>query len=270
MLSSQTLYSSPLVQIGDVLCTEGCGHGRHEESCPAHSLALVRHGTFVRRDRLGRHVADATRAVFFNGGEPYTMDHPLPGGDRCTALVFAETSLREAVRHQHGESERPFSGATQAATPEMQLIHRKLLAAANAGDALAVEENALRVLELCVSGEEKPAQRGPAFNQAAHLAAEAQVLVAGLFMERLTLGRLAAELGASPFRLCRAFRRATGGSLHRHLTDLRLAAALEKLPAYSERLTDLALDLGFSSHSHFTQTFRSRYGCTPSSWLQAA
>jgi AraC family transcriptional regulator len=270
VLSSQTLYSSPLVHIGDVLCTEGCGHGRHEERCQANSLALVRHGTFVRRDRLGRHVADATRAVFFNGGEPYTMDHPLPGGDRCTSLVFAEPSLREALRHRRGEGERPFSGAMQAVTPELQLVHRKLLSAAKAGDALAVEEGALRVLELCVTGDEAPYRRGPAFNQAAHLAAEAQVLVAGLFTERLTLERLAAELGVSPFRLCRAFRRATGGSLHRHLTDLRLAAALEKLPAYRERLTDLALDLGFSSHSHFTQAFRSRYGCTPSSWLQAA
>jgi len=266
----QILYSSPLLQIGDVLCTEGCGHGRHEESCPVSSLALVRRGTFVRRDRLGRHVADATRAVFFNGGEPYTVDHPLPGGDQCTSLVFVEPVLREAVRQPRGESEQPFKAAVNAVEPAVQLAHRKLLAAAKAGDGLAAEESALRVLELCVNGDEKPARRGPAFNQAAHLAAEAQVLVAGLFTERLTLGRLATDLGVSPFRLCRAFRRATGGSLHRHLTDLRLAAALEKLPAYRERLTDLALDLGFSSHSHFTQAFRSRYGCTPSTWLQAA
>ena len=67
----------------------------------------------------------------------------------------------------------------------------------------------------------------------------------------------------SPFRLCRAFRAATGTTLHRHLTDLRLVAALEHLPEYRDRLTALALDLGFSSHSHFTHAFREYYGKAP-------
>jgi AraC-like DNA-binding protein len=39
---------------------------------------------------------------------------------------------------------------------------------------------------------------------------------------------------------------------------------LERLPHYRERLTDLALDLGFSSHSHFTSAFRAYFGRTPS------
>ena len=110
--------------------------------------------------------------------------------------------------------------------------------------------------------------RGTAANRAAALAADAQVLIAGMFTSRVTLEMLADELGVSPFRLCRAFRQATGGTLHQHLTDLRLAAALEKLPEYRERLTDLALDLGFSSHSHFSHAFRSHFGRSPRALLQ--
>jgi AraC-like DNA-binding protein len=76
---------------------------------------------------------------------------------------------------------------------------------------------------------------------------------------------------AWPHRLCRArkrlariFRRETGLSLHRQLTRLRLRDALEHLANGKPDLTGLALDLGFSSHAHFSHSFRHEFGSTPS------
>lgn len=262
-----TLYASPLVTVRDVVCTASCGNGRHEEHCAVATLAFVRSGAFVRRDRMGRHVADATRVVFFDPAEPYMVDHPVPGGDRCTALIFEPATLREAVRHARGEPQRIFARSSLAGDAEMHLAHRELLEAARARDSVQVEETALRLLQLCTDGRGAE-WRGAAANRAAALAADVQVLIAGLFTERLTLERLAQALEVSPFRLCRAFRQATGGTLHQHLTRLRLAAALEKLPQYRDRLTALALDLGFSSHSHFSHAFRSYFGRAPSAFLR--
>jgi AraC-like DNA-binding protein len=268
---SETLYASPLVTLRDVVCTEGCGNGRHEERCQAASLAFVRSGTFVRRDRMGRHVADATRVVFFDPAEPYMVDHPVPGGDRCTVLIFDEATLREAVRHSRGEPQRYFARASLAGSAATHLAHRRLLAAARTGDAVGVEETALHLLHLSTgAAQEESRLRGAAASRAAALAADAQVLIAGSFTGRVTLDALARTLCTSPFRLCRAFRQATGGTLHQHLTRLRLAAALEQLPHYRERLTDLALDLGFSSHSHFTCAFRGYFGRAPSALLHSA
>jgi AraC-like DNA-binding protein len=265
----QTLYASPVVTVRDVVCTAGCGTGRHEEYCEAASLAFVRSGAFVRRDRMGRHVADATRVVFFDPAEPYMVDHPLPGGDRCTALIFDETTLREAVRHTRGDPQHVFARVSLVGTAEMHLLHRRLLQAARSGDGLHAEETALGLLQLCTTDESEVQAHRAAGKQAAALAADAQVLIAGLFTERLTLDLLAQRLGASPFRLCRAFRHSTGGTLHQHLTRLRLAAALEKLPQYRERLIALAFDLGFSSHSHFSHAFRSYFGQPPSAFVRA-
>jgi AraC family transcriptional regulator len=121
---------------------------------------------------------------------------------------------------------------------------------------------------MCTQEEGAAPLRGVAARQAAALAADAQVLIAECFTERVTLQTLAETLDVSPFRLCRAFRYATGGTLHEHLTRLRLATALEKLPQYRRRLTALALDLGFSSHSHFTQCFRSRFGYAPTVFVR--
>jgi hypothetical protein len=57
--------------------------------------------------------------------------------------------------------------------------------------------------------------------------------------------------------LTTAFRRTEGVPLHRYLTQLRLAQALVELPHASD-LTALALDLGFSSHSHFRRRLPAR------------
>ena len=51
--------------------------------------------------------------------------------------------------------------------------------------------------------------------------------------------------------------------IHRYLVQLRLARALVELP-HTNDLTMLALDLGFSSHSHFTAAFRRAFGSPPS------
>src|SRR5690348_9573100 len=182
----RTLYSSPLVTVGDVVCSEGCGSGRHEEHCPVASIALVRSGTFVRRDRMGRHVADATQVVFFDPAEPYMVDHPLPGGDRCTTVSFAPPTLREAQRARRGDPERSFDQSTLAGSSEIHLLHRELLLATQLKDGVMVEETALALLRLCTEGE-APRLKGAAANRAAELANQAQLLIAESFTARVTL-----------------------------------------------------------------------------------
>jgi AraC family transcriptional regulator len=80
----------------------------------------------------------------------------------------------------------------------------------------------------------------------------------------LRLRDIAAEAGLSVYHLCRTFRKATGQSLHGYRSALRLRHALEAIRA-GERLVDVALNAGFSSHSHFTAAFRAAYGKTPAS-----
>ena len=70
--------------------------------------------------------------------------------------------------------------------------------------------------------------------------------------------------GLSRFRLCRAFRRATGSTLHAWREERRMRAALAALADGADDLTRLALDLGYSSHSHFTARFRRTFGRSPS------
>jgi AraC family transcriptional regulator len=54
-----------------------------------------------------------------------------------------------------------------------------------------------------------------------------------------------------------------GVPLYRYQLRLRLARALDLLGEYDD-LTTLSLELGFSSHSHFSAAFRQVYGRSPS------
>jgi transcriptional regulator GlxA family with amidase domain len=80
-----------------------------------------------------------------------------------------------------------------------------------------------------------------------------------------SLRDLAGEIGISVYHLCRMFRRATGSTLHRYRQKLRVRWSLESVTESSRSLVDIALDAGFSSHSHYTSSFRQEFAQTPSS-----
>ena len=79
---------------------------------------------------------------------------------------------------------------------------------------------------------------------------------------RWTLAEIAAEVGVSPVYLTQVFQQVEAMPLYRYQLRLRLARALDLLGEYDD-LTALSLELGFSSHSHFSSAFRQAYGRTP-------
>ncbi len=82
----------------------------------------------------------------------------------------------------------------------------------------------------------------------------------------LSLTDLASESGFSRAHFLRMFKAATGSTPHRYLHELRLDMSREKLSSSKSSITEIALDCGFSSHSHFTRAFRERFGQTPNSY----
>jgi AraC-like DNA-binding protein len=82
--------------------------------------------------------------------------------------------------------------------------------------------------------------------------------------EELTLAELAKVAGLSPHYFGSVFRAATGLSLHRYVMKRRIERACELLAETDDSVTTIALELGFSSHAHFTTTFRRFMGLPPS------
>ena len=104
-----------------------------------------------------------------------------------------------------------------------------------------------------------PRRRGE--TKAAHyeLAEAAKERIVEMLARPLSLNELAAELRVSPSHLARVFRSETGFALHQYRKQLRLRIALDRLREGARSLTSLALELGFASHSHFTDAFRAEF-----------
>jgi AraC-like DNA-binding protein len=223
-------------------------------------------------------LTDPTLVTFYNPGQPYRRQRLDPRGDVCDWFaVDAETALEAAsdldpalaerperpFRYSHGPSDAPTYFA------QRRLFH--LLGREPAPDPWEVEEKVLGLLQGVLRlayrawrGDGPRAAPRAATARERDAVAEARVLLASGFREAVSLGDLAREVGLSPFRLCRAFSRVTGRGLHAHREELRLREGLDSLERCGPSLTDLALDLGYSSHSHFTDRFRRRFGAAPS------
>jgi AraC family transcriptional regulator len=135
-------------------------------------------------------------------------------------------------------------------------------------DRLFVEEAVLSILgsvtALAYAHEAARPHARPRRHRDGDLVEAARDVIARRFTENLSLSEIAREVECSVFHLARIFRARTGFSLHGYRNQLRLRAALERLHQPGVDLIDIALDLGFSSHSHFTETFRRCFGRTPS------
>jgi AraC family transcriptional regulator len=87
--------------------------------------------------------------------------------------------------------------------------------------------------------------------------------------EPLTLDDLADKVDVSRAHFVRRFRAVTGMSPHRYLILRRIERAKQLLSHSSISLADIALQVGFSSQSHFSQAFHTATGHTPSQFRLA-
>lgn len=90
------------------------------------------------------------------------------------------------------------------------------------------------------------------------------------FAEEISLDGLAQVAGLSPNYFLHAFKRTTGQTPHRYLTELRIAQARELLKDPHRSIVDISMAVGFSSQSHLTTVFRRFVKTTPAAYRDKA
>lgn len=210
--------------------------GRREAICDPNQVLMISPG-LVSRDR--RLADDHVRAVI---------------------VTVADDHLEELV----GEGLARFDSLTIPASHTVQRL-AAALARGEGEDGLTIEDAALRLLRSALGAPPCRADRlGP---RPLRLVAAVKEMLAQA-SEPLSLTRIGRTLGVSPVYLAEIFHRAEGAPIGRYQRRLRLTRALALLPE-TDDIAGLALDLGFSSHSHFTAAFRAAHGVTPSAYRGA-
>ncbi len=286
LIDFHSLYTSSILSVRDYCCHAGRGGPAAEESSQANHVVLMRHGAFCKHFGARNVTADVNQAVFFSRGASYRVSHPGECGDRGTVFALSPRVLNDIVRELDpsvdDRPERPFSFVTGPCDTTLFWRHRELVlrlenAASRPLEPIWADVTALQlvaeVLEAafaatggCGRAPGRSLRRRREGTDAAHVdrAEAARTYLARRLSERITLHDVARAVHASPFHLARVFQQRTGLPVHRYLTRLRLRASLERLAGGTEDITVIALDLGFSSHSHFTDAFRKEFGRTPS------
>lgn len=273
----RTLVESTSISAVDFRCYAGIEPEGVEEPNPTHSIVFVRRGVFRRTHRGETLVADPNHILFFNAREPYLYSHPLAGGDDCTILaVETNAALDLVAQHAPRDAERPeapFCLGYGLCSKRGAWLHYELLALVRqTAPQLTVEdvlsELAQEALRSTYEAHEALHRPKPLSLRAVRRQRDLCEAVKVMVNERIeslpTLCELARSLDCSPFHLSRTFHQITGLSLRRYVTRLRTWMAAERLANGSKNLTNLALELGFADHSHFTNTFRKEWGVPPS------
>jgi AraC family transcriptional regulator len=267
----QSLLETSTVTVRDVYC-QGSSRGQSAEECATDTqLVFPYRGAYVRRLGRDEAVAEANQALFFNAAEGYRVSHPVPGGDASLTLIISEPDLRELAPRAflRDGAALAFRQQRLRIDPRAQALVALLRHSLrqNIAESLEAESLALTLAQRALGP--RTAHAAGASVGRRRLADRVKLVLASDLARRWTLADIAAEVGGSPVYLTQVFKQVEGLPLYRYQLRLRLARALDLLAQYDD-LTALGLDLGFSSHSHFSAAFREAYGHSPSEFRQTA
>ncbi|MCV9966370.1 AraC family transcriptional regulator [Pararhizobium sp. BT-229] len=269
--SVSKILETEMVTVHDVLCTGECRHRSAEECSRVTSMVFPYRGVFLRHVGSEDVVAEANQVVFFNRDEDYRISHPVEGGDACLSMKVHEAALEELVPKVHRAARGTFAFNKQRlridarAQVLVALLRHSLLQ--DAAEPLEAETLAMTLVRRAVG--ERTARAATASIGRQKLVDRAKIILSSDLARRWTLAEIAREAGVSPVYLTQVFQQVEGTPLYRYHLRLRLAKALDLLGSYDD-LTGLGLDLGFSSHSHFSSSFRQAYGRTPAEFQRFA
>lgn len=85
------------------------------------------------------------------------------------------------------------------------------------------------------------------------------------YQEQISLQDAASRLGISREYFCRIFKKNIGNSFLQYLNDFRLSKIYGDLQSTSLSVSEIMEKNGITSQKQFNQSFKKRYGCTPSS-----
>lgn len=268
MIHVETHFASELVALGSVRRdADDPGWRTTCRTASQEALSFPRRA-FVVTPAHSRATPGVLRAGLVSFARPeveYTRQRIDPAGEQSDWLWLRQDLREELV----GPSSSGRSAWLRPVSPGQLLLQRGLHALARANGARGLDPAVIesRALELVHALRLREAPAPSLQPRGAHRRLRIQRVLEALAAEpgrRRSTAELAELAGLTPSHFCVVFRRESGRTVSEVLADLRLCTALDRLSERAADLSDLALELGFSSHAHFSARFRRHFGCTPS------
>jgi len=265
-IARRNLYEGSAFGIGAFEANPASDRCGETEWQNLNALVLPFVGVFSKHETPSRQVIGTpSHAVFIGARVPYRISFPGAIGDRAIIFRFDETLLPE---HTH---RRGLCGQlkSHALLPAGAMVRRNVLwHRCNGGDAdrFEIETLGFELLGQCLDalGGGSPTSETASSARLMRAVERVKEAVAVSPADPWRVAELAKIANLSAFHTCHVFRTMTGTSIYEYVLRERLGHALHRVLDGDEDITTIALDVGFSSHSHLTARFRRFFGCTPS------
>ena len=248
------IFRSESVAFGKFRCPSTHPLYRDSGPCSHHTFVFPRTATAIRHEGGAWFVGTPNTASLYNQHQLYTRSQ-VDAIDASDWFVIADDILIDILR-AHDRPDRPFTETHVRVDADLYLAQRRLFENVGELEAFEVEETVVRIFARLMG---VPASVRPSRDAVE----EAKRQIAQAPERTIAFRELARRVECSPYELCRRFHQQTGFTLTQFRHSLRLRIALDLLRS-RRGLTEIALDLGYTSHSHFTAAFRNYFGITPS------
>jgi AraC-like DNA-binding protein len=223
------------------------------------SINIVDQGSFAIAHRgVMHHLGRGDAFLTFPGMEYRTLHAAAEPDDACVTLSF-----RPGYDEDYGERLRhgiaPAAPVVRGGSRIEYLRHRLQTATGLA----ALEELAADAVVSRFDAPQLAAWRGAQFRWYADRVDAAREHMRRNLTDAHRLAELARMVGMSPFHFARIFRALTGAPPHRYLLEVRLQHA-RALLREGASVSDAAVAAGYDDFSHFSRSFRRRFGHPPS------
>lgn len=274
----QRSIDGPGYWIGEFHCNPASDRWRtHNQISGGPVMVFPGTAVEIQQDGHDSLIADPNHAVFYNDRQPYRRRMLDGRGDHCAYFGLSGGILAEIIAEHdpavHARLDAPYRYGAGPVTSRDYLRHLAIFRAVvrdPAPDHLFLCETLITLFQSVIGASYRAREgarlprRSTRHRRHREAAREMQRVLGTRYREALSLGDIADAVDLSPFHAARVFREHTGYTIHGYRSRLRLVAGLRQLGDAELPLTALALDLGYSSHSHFTAAFRRAFGVTPS------
>jgi len=277
----RVLKRTLLFAVGEVRCPPK--HPRFKmgggpQSCPY--IDFMRSSVIRATDDHPPAVLTSNCASFQNVGSSYQRQLLDPRGDFNDWIAVSPSFLAELSGDRASSSRAAdgifFAKALAPISPAQFIAQRHLYETLNRNvniSDLAFDEYLARLVQSVIGNADRYWQEKP-ISRARSVGESHRREVVEAVKERLakeywinhSLVDLARSVHCSVSKLVRIFRTQTGVSLHAYQQHVRIRTSLQLLKESRGDLSDMAVQLGFANHSHFTTVFRRHFGMTPSEY----
>ncbi len=233
-------------------------------------ICFIESGLQSFRHRRTKHLTPPGGLILLNPGDDHTGEPVDKNGFEYRALYPTEKHMKKVVLDlTEKDNSMPIFSKLRVDDPGIAKAVKELhISLINETSPIEREYNFLSVLAKLISDYTEIRPKVFKIAREKSVVKKVSDYIHDNISEKITLTELSEYAGLSRYYLLRIFRNETGMPPHSYLESLRISKA-KKLIETNLPLVQVAMELGFSDQSHFSNSFKRFTGITPRQYLNA-